>query len=233
MAVRYKKTTAAATVAAIAVIFAVLVYSALTGMSSYAALSAFTVLLFIIPFFLSLDMKKPQARDIVPIAVMAAVGAVGRMLFAAVPSLKPTTAIVIISGVVFGPHAGFLTGAVAALVSNLFFGQGAYTPWQMLAWGLCGFLAGFLKKTGLIRGVKSLAVYGFFASILFGLIMNCWHVIGFVNPITWGAVLTVYASSIVFDVIHALSTAVMILLLGNPWIRKLNRIKIKFGILQS
>ncbi|MEI6579328.1 MAG: ECF transporter S component [Eubacteriales bacterium] len=201
--------------------------------TGYALISTVTVAISITPFFLSLEMRKIKARDIVPIAVMAALGAVGRIAFMAIPSVKPTTAIVIITGMVFGPQAGFLTGAVSALASNFYFGQGPWTPWQMLAWGLCGLLAGLFKNIGLIRGTKTLVVFGFIVSMLFGVIMNCWQVIGFVNPITLGAVLATFAASLSFDITHALSTSVFLLLLGNIWLKKLERIKRKFGILQT
>jgi len=231
--IRNKRLTTAVTVVVLVVSITLLVLYALKYNSGYALVSAVMVTLFILPFFLSLEMRKPKARDIVPIAVMAALGVVGRIAFAAVPGVKPTTAIVIIAGVAFGPQAGFLTGAVSALASNFFFGQGAWTPWQMLAWGLCGLLAGGFKNIGAIKGAKSLVAFGFFVSILFGLIMNCWHIIGFVSPITWGAVIAVLTASLYFDLAHAVSTAIFLLILGNIWLKKLERIKMKFGVMQT
>lgn len=229
---RYKTMTPIVTALAVIGSVALLTVYAFKNNTGYALLSTVVVGLFVLPFFMSLEMRRPRARDIVPIAVMAALGTVGRIAFAAIPSVKPTTAIVIIAGAVFGPQAGFLTGAVCALASNFFFGQGAWTPWQMLAWGLCGLMAGVFKNDGLIRGTKSLALYGLIAAFFFGLMMNSWHIIGFVNPITLVAVLAALSAGVVFDVSHALSTAVILLLIGGVWIRKLERIKIKFGILQ-
>ena len=97
-----------------------------------------------IPFILVFDKKKPQARELVPIAVMAAIAVVGRTVFEIIPlpNFKPCSAIIIITAVAFGPEAGFLTGALTAFVSNFIFGQGPWTPWQMFTWGLVGFLAG-------------------------------------------------------------------------------------------
>lgn len=228
-----KRLTAVISAAAVIISFMLLFLYAFKYKGGYALLSAAIVALFIVPFFMSLETRKPKARDIVPIAVMAALGVVGRIAFFAVPGVKPTTAIVIIAGAAFGPQAGFLTGAVSALASNFFFSQGAWTPWQMLAWGLCGLLAGIFKNIGLIRGTKSLVAFGFIASFLFGLIMNCYYIIGFVSPITWGAVITAFAASFYFDLTHALSTAVLLLLLGKIWLKKLERIKIKYGVLQT
>lgn len=103
-----------------------------------------------IPFILVFDKKKPQARELVPIAVMAAIGVVGRTVFEIIPlpNFKPCSAIIIITAVAFGPEAGFLTGALTAFVSNFIFGQGPWTPWQMFTWGLVGFLAGILQNAG-------------------------------------------------------------------------------------
>lgn len=230
---RKKILIALVSAACIAVSLSVLLWYSFNNQNGYALLSALIIALFIIPFFISLEAGKPAARDIVPIAVLSAAGVAGRVLFAALPSVKPTTAIVIISGMVFGPQAGFLTGAVSAFVSNFFFGQGIWTPWQMLAWGLCGFLAGLLAKTRFMRSRYGPAVFGFAASLMFGVIMNCWHIIGFVNPITLGAVAATFAASIYFDAVHAFSTAFMMLVMGASWTKKLSRVKLKYGIMEA
>lgn len=109
-----------------------------------------------IPFILVFDKKKPQARELVPIAVMAAIAVVGRTVFEIIPlpNFKPCSAIIIITAVAFGPEAGFLTGALTAFVSNFIFGQGPWTPWQMFTWGLVGFLAGILQNAGAFKGVS-------------------------------------------------------------------------------
>ena len=231
--IRNKKLTAAVTAFAVVACVVLLVLYALKNKSGYALVSVVIISLSIVPFFLSFERRKPKARDIVPIAVMAALATVGRIAFAMVAGVKPTTAIVIISGVAFGPQAGFLTGAVSALASNFFFGQGAWTPWQMLAWGLCGLFAGMFKNIGAIKGTKSLILYGVLASMMFGLIMNGWHIIGFVSPITAGAVITTLVASFYYDLVHVISTAVFLLLLGNMWLKKLARVKDKFGVMQT
>lgn len=107
-----------------------------------------------IPFILVFDKRRPQARELVPIAVMAAIAVVGRTVFEIIPlpNFKPCSAIIIITAVAFGPEAGFLTGALTAFVSNFIFGQGPWTPWQMFTWGLVGFLAGILQNAGVFKG---------------------------------------------------------------------------------
>ena len=89
-------------------------------------MAAVFLVLSLLPFYLMFDRRKAQARDLVPIALMAAMCVVGRTAFSIVPlpNFKPVTAIVMITGIAFGPEAGYLTGALAALLSNFLFGQG-------------------------------------------------------------------------------------------------------------
>jgi energy-coupling factor transport system substrate-specific component len=111
---------------------------------SAAALTLFVALVAIALMFASWEKSRPALRQIMPCVVLAALAAAGRIIFAAVPNVQPVTAIVIICGLTFGRKSGFMCGALAALVSNCFLGQGAWTPWQMYAWGLVGYVAGVL-----------------------------------------------------------------------------------------
>lgn len=222
----------AAALGALSLIPVLLVLSALRGDKNYALLSVVVITAAMVPFFLSFEKRSPQARELVAIAVMAGLAALGRVAFAPIPNFKPITAIIIIAGVAFGPEAGFLTGAVAAATSNLFFGQGPWTPWQMFCWGMIGLGAGLLRNNGFLRGKYSLAAYGLLSGFVFGWIMNLWYIIGFISPITWQAIITAYISSFWFDLTHALSTLVFVFVLAAPWLKKLNRIKIKFGLLE-
>ncbi len=221
------------------------------------------------PFFLVFDKKKPQAREMIPIAVMSAIGVVGRTLFAIVPlpNFKPVSAIVIITGVAFGAETGFLTGALTGFVSNFIFGQGPWTPWQMFCWGMIGFMAGLFKKANLFedKGKKNyfrskfwdkicpnntnrgdiliflrkitrhapmrLCIYGLLSGFFYGWIMNLFFIVGYVDPITWETVLAVYASSFTFDFSHGMCTFLVLWALADPWTRKLERIKVKFGLI--
>jgi energy-coupling factor transport system substrate-specific component len=212
---------------------ALLIWASLTGEKNPGLLSAVFMLLSMVPFFLRFERRRPQAREIVPIAVMAALAAIGRMAFAALPNFKPTTAIVIISALAFGPEAGFITGSVGALVSNFFFGQGAWTPWQMFCWGMIGAIAGLLRNRPLMRNRWTLSAFGFVCGFAFDWVMNIWYVIGFIRPVTWGAVLTAYAAGLWFDIAHAVSTVIFLLLLAKPWGKLLNRIKIKYGLMEE
>lgn len=209
-----------------------LVLSSLSGDKNYGLLSVLLIIIAMVPFFLRFEKRKPEARELVVIAVMAALGALGRVAFAPIPSFKPTSAIIIIAALTFGPEAGFLTGATAAAASNLFFGQGPWTPWQMFCWGMIGFVAGQLKNAGFFLRKVSLLIYGFLSGFAFGWVMNVWYIIGFIRPITWQAIIAAYISSFWFDFTHALSTFIFLFVLAKPWVKKLDRIKIKFGLME-
>lgn len=197
---------------------------------NYALISFVFVILAILPFLMIYEMKKPQAREWIPLVVMAALAAVGRVVFAPVPFFKPTSAIIIITASIFGPEAGFLTGAIAALGSNLFFGQGPWTPWQMFAWGIIGFLSGYLIKKDIINNNIKLYMFGALTGFIFGWIMNIWTATGYMYEFSWKAFGALYISSFIPDLIHSISTIVFLKLLYKPWRAKLKRVKVKFGL---
>lgn len=134
---------------------------------------------------------------------------------------------------VFGPEAGFLTGAISALASNLFFGQGPWTPWQMFAWGLIGFLAGLLSKRGLLKKKWQLIVFGAACGFIYGWILNIWSGAGFVYGLSWQSYISLCITSLLPDAVHGTATVIFLLLLSDSWGAKLRRVKQKFGILAS
>ena len=206
----------------------------LLGGRAYALMSMLFVILAILPFLMIYEMKKPQAREWIPLAVMAALAAVGRVAFAPVPFFKPTSAIIIITASVFGPEAGFLTGTMAALASNLFFGQGPWTPWQMFSFGIIGFLAGIMFQKGILRKTKTdMCVFGFVATfVIYGGIMNPASVIMWQSNININMVLSSYVMGMPFDFIHAVSTVFFLFFAAEPMLEKLERIKIKYGLIE-
>ncbi|MFR6344665.1 MAG: ECF transporter S component, partial [Christensenellales bacterium] len=145
------------------------------GMEQTALLSTLVVASGVFAVFLQFEHTKPRPRDLMPTVVLTALCVTGRMLFAALPNFKPVSAIVIMAGLCFGRHSGFLTGALSALISNLFFGQGAWTPWQMYAWGLMGYGAGMLSQTRLFKNNIAVLLYGAIASFGYGFILNSWY----------------------------------------------------------
>lgn len=187
-------------------------------------------------FFANYEHSRPALRQIMPTLVLAALAAAGRILFAPVPDFKPVSAIAIIAGATLGCRAGFLVGALAALTSNFFFGQGMWTPWQMYAWGLVGYLGGVMARTGaFVRpdGAPrrfALAAAGLFSGFLYGAVINAYDVLAFVKPLTWeGAALRV-AASLPFDAMHGVATAVFLLVLYIPWTRRIDRVVHKFDL---
>ena len=201
---------------------------------SYYFISLCIIVLSMIPFVMVFEQRKPQARELLIIAVLAAIAIAGRAAFFMLPQFKPVVAIVIIAGVSFGGEAGFLTGAVTGFVSNFFFGQGPWTPWQMFAFGVIGFLAGVLYKKGkLRRNVASLCVFGGIATlIIYGLLLDTASLFMFSSNITSGALLAMYATGLPFNVIHALATVFFLAVLAKPMTEKLDRVKMKYGLLE-
>lgn len=185
----------------------------------------------IIPFFVMFEKRKPRAKEIVIVAVMCALAVVGRVAFEALPQFKPVAAIVIISGIMLGGEAGFLVGALSAFVSNFFFGQTPFTPWQMLAFGLIGFISGILFRKGMPRKRIWVCLFGFFATfIIYGGILNPVSVIlGQPNP-TAEMFLTAYVTGFAFDIVHSLATVVFLFFIARPLGEKISRIKKKYGI---
>ena len=147
------RTRIAAEIVAIFATPVVLVACAIANFNQTALLTLVVVLASIGVFFASYEASRPRLRDIMPTVVLAALAAAGRILFAPIPDFKPVSAIAIIAGVAFGRKSGFMVGALAALASNFFFGQGPWTPWQMYAWGLVGYGAGLLAMVPAKRRV--------------------------------------------------------------------------------
>jgi energy-coupling factor transport system substrate-specific component len=158
-----------------------------------------------------------STRELAVIATLAAAAAAGRVLFAAVPGVQPVTVIAIVAGASLGARAGVATGALAAFVSNLFLGQGIWTPQQMLGWGACGavgaLLAPFLRSRWTLAAVAAVLGFAFSAS------MDVWLWYGF-SPHTFAALAAVMGRGLWFDVSHAAGN-VMIALAAGPELRRM------------
>ena len=199
----------------------------------YYYISIAVLIYTMLPFIMVFEKRKPQAREILIISVLSAIAVAGRGAFFMIPQFKPVVAIVIISGVCFGAEAGFLVGAMTGFVSNFFFGQGPWTPWQMFCFGIIGFLAGILYKKGILKNNKlSLCVFaGVSTFFIYGGIINIWSLLMFTSDITIEAVIAIYTSAIPFDLIHSIASVVFIYVLSDFMIEKLERIKIKYGLI--
>ncbi|KRE66679.1 ECF transporter S component [Paenibacillus sp. Soil750] len=198
----------------------------------YYFISMLIILETLLPFMMIFEGRKPQARELVVIAVLCAIGVTGRMAFFMVPQFKPVVAIVILSGIALGAETGFLVGAVTGFVSNYFFGQGPWTPWQMFAFGIIGFFAGALFKKGILRRNRiALCVFGGSATFLiYGIIMNFSSVVMTGSKPTIGALTLACIRGVPFDLIHAIATVIFLYFLARPMLEKLDRIKEKYGL---
>lgn len=163
---------------------------------------------------------------------MSAISVAGRCLFVVTPGFKPVAAITAITGFSLGAEAGFLTGATSAVVSNMFFGQGPWTPFQMFTWGMIGFIAGLLGKTNWMHKKIPLILFGIFAGIFFSFGMDIWGAISMYGVFSWDAYVLALSSAIPFTVIYAISNIIFLLLLTKPITEKLQRVKHKYGIMQ-
>ena len=184
----------------------------------------------LILFFLSFEWTRPPLRETMPIVVLAALAAAGRIIFAFIPSVQPATAIVIVAGCVFGRRSGFMVGSLSGLVSSFFVGMGAWTPWQMFAWGLIGWLAGVLARSGAFSRPWAIYVYGFTAGLIYGLILNMWSFLGFYHPETFEQLVLIWLPAIPYDITHSVSTVAFLALIWLPWHRKLVRLKTAYGL---
>ena len=200
----------------------------------YYFISLLIIVYTMIPFFVAFEQRKPQAREMVIIAVLTALAVAGRAVFFMVPQFKPVAAIVIITAVCFGAESGFLVGALAGFVSNFFFGQGSWTPWQMFSFGIIGFLAGILFTKGILKKTRlSLCIFGGLATfLLYGGIMNFNAMVMSSATISWQQYLGFVIAGLGHDSIHGIATVFFLFLLANPMIEKLERIKVKYGLME-
>ena len=203
-------------VGAAAVVFAMAVVAALrpdsAGLSLLLAAGALLV-----AGFAWLESGPGSAKEIALIATLAGAAAAGRVLFGAVPGAQPVTVITVAAGAALGARAGFAVGALAALVSNFFLGQGTWTPWQMLAWGGCGVAGGLLRK--LLRGRISFAALCLVLGFAFSTLMDVWLWLSF-YPHTWEALVVVLGRGVWFSAAHAAGNVVIALAAG-PELRRL------------
>lgn len=226
----------------IAAIFIILIAIPLTiwfgwryGDRSYYITSLLIIGYTMIPFFLIFEKRKPQARELVILAVMCAIAIASRAIFIWLPHFKPMTAIIIITGIAFGAESGFLAGAVSGFVSNFLFGQGPWTPWQMFAFGIAGFLAGLLYQKGLLKkGKLPLCIFGGLTVMLIvGPLLDTCALFTMSSVITPEGAAAIYLSGLPVNAIHASATVLTLLLVSKPLFEKLDRVKIKYGMMEG
>lgn len=191
----------------------------------YLIISLGIAVMALLPFATGFEKKNIGSRRMVIVAVMTALAVVGRFI----PLFKPITAICVITAVYLGAEAGFLTGALSVLISNIYFGQGPWTPFQMLGFGLIGLVAGYLSKP-LMRSRLLLILYGVLSGIAYSMLMDIWTVLWYNGTFSFKLYLAAIISALPFTIMYAVSNIIFLLLLSKPVGEKLGRIKLKYGI---
>ena len=202
--------------------------------SRYGLVSMLVLAETMTPFFLLFEGRAPRARELAVVAALCAISVAGRAALFMLPEFKPVWAVTIVAGVSLGGETGFLVGAMTMLVSNLLFSQGPWTPWQMFAMGLVGFLAGVLFSGGRIRKSRlTLCVFGALAAlVVYGGIMNLASALLWGGGLTWGTVLAYVLSGFPVDCVHAAATWMFLWFGAEPMLDKLDRVGQKYGLLE-
>ena len=197
----------------------------------YLLTSSLVIAEILIPFFLAFEGRRPQARELVLMAVMCALAVAARVVIA-IPNFKAIYGVIMIAGIALGPEPGFLVGAVAAFVSNFFRGQGIWTHWQMLAYGGCGMLMGFFFRKGkLPRKPLLMGILGFVLVLCFaGPLLDTCNLFMMPMDLNLQTVLAMYGMGFPVNVSQGISTFIVLFLLGKPLLGKLDRILIKYGM---
>ncbi len=174
------------------------------------------------------ERSRPTSQVVALVAALAALAIVGRLAFAAFPNVKPTTDIVIFSGFALGPAPGFAVGALAALVSNFWLGQGPWTPWQMAGWGMCGVLGAGLAAVRPNAGRLTLAAFCALAGVAYGALLNFSLMATYGGDLSLQRFLALEARAVPFDAAHAIGNATFALIAGPAMVRALTRFRARF-----
>ena len=195
------------------------------GEKRYLIISLGVAALALVLFMAGIEKKNIGSRRMVIVAVMTALAVVGRFI----PLFKPIAALCAMAGIYLGAEAGFLCGALSVLISNIYFGQGPWTPFQMLGFGLIGLCAGYLSRWLMKSRVLSVG-YGVLAGIAYSMMMDVWTVLWYSGGFDPELYLAAIVSALPFTALYAVSNAGFLLLLKRPLGDKLGRIKIKYGV---
>lgn len=196
---------------------------------SYAYISLAVAALTILLFYSSFERRQAGTRRLIILSVMTAIAVVGRFIFSPVPGFTPITAIAVIAAVYLGGESGFFVGSMAALISNLYSGQGVWTPFQMFAWGMAALIAGFVSAP-LKKSRIALCVYGVFAGISYSMLMDVWSVLWYNNGFSLKLYIAALVTALPHTAAYAVSNVIFLLLLAKPFGSKFERIKIKYGV---
>ncbi len=188
----------------------------------YTMISLLTAATALIAFAAAFERRGLTSRYAVLVAVMTALSVAGRFIFAPLPMFKPVTAMVILSGMYLSAEGGFLTGALTALISNMYFGQGAWTPFQMLAWGVIGLLAGIFAEQ-LKKNRPLMLVFGALTGVFYSFVMDIWTVVWYSGSADSGMYKAAIISALPVTAVYAVSNVIFLLFIAKNFGRKLGR----------
>ena len=190
------------------------------------------IMLSIIPFYVFFEQRKIKTSEIVTLAVMIALCVASRAVMAYIPQVKPTCALVIVTAIAFGSNVGFFTGSMAMFVSNFFFGQGMFTPFQMLGMGLTGFICGliFHKKPYSNNRLAVSIIGGLACFLIYGSTVDSCSFFMMSTDFTLKSFFSIYLSGVSFNLIHGITTGILLFFINKPMTDKFNRLRIKYGI---
>ncbi|WP_206911525.1 hypothetical protein IGL98_002098 [Enterococcus sp. DIV0840] len=199
--------------------------------SQYQIISMLLAISACFPIYYRYEKKQINSKELVLIAVLTAIAVLGRFLFYMIPAITPMTAIIIISGICLGSEIGFLVGSLSAITSNMLFGQGPWTPFQMVSWGLIGCVAGlpWIQKM-LRKSYWFLALYGILAGLFFSFFMDVWTVFSIDRYFSWQRYLALLVTAVPYTISYCFANAFFSCLLFRSIQTKLQRILIKYAI---
>ncbi len=220
-------------IVAVLLIPATLIVSYILGDRNYYIASIIIVILVMVPFFVSFENKKPDARYLATMAVLIAIVVISRVAFFWIPSFKPMSGIIILIAMSFGPQAGFMCGALSMLISNFIFGQGAWTPWQMFCYGMIGLIAGFLAKSKIFSRkhiIRTSIITFFLVFVLSTVILDTNSLLWLSSSINLRSAFTFYIAGFPMNITNGLTGAVTVFILLKPFFAILDRLKSKYGL---
>lgn len=200
------------------------------GESGFPLFITLIVFLTVILAYFYFEKSSMGTKEIALIGGISAFASASRVLFVAIPNVQPVTFIVAISGLVFGPFEGFLVGSTTAFVSNIFLGQGPWTPWQMFSWGVVGYISGILGSKDKKIKLELFCIICFLYGFMFDWIMDLWHVLGYIRPLNIKTIFLAYLSGLTFDVAHAAGNFVFAIVFYDKFYKILSRFKKKMII---
>ena len=199
-------------------------------LTEYAAFLSFILLLLILGvIFAKFEESKISSKEVALIGILAAITAASRIPFAALPNIKPCTFLIIVTGLVFGSLAGAMVGSMTAAVSNLFFGQGPWTPWEMVAWGMVGIVAGYVGRKYPNFTVKDIIILGVVLGMAYNTLMDFSSWITFYRSEP-GLFIPTFLYGLPFGLLHVTGNVVFAVVLGKPVLTVFNRFKQRFRV---